>query len=73
VKQSIISRAKDQRDENNGHDFESGSAELACSNEQHIIAASKVVLCQQLGAGEFGDVWQGAWKYGTGQQVAFRR
>ncbi|KAL3079024.1 hypothetical protein niasHS_014806 [Heterodera schachtii] len=55
-----------------------GEAETAQQPQHHIIPPERVTLCKKIGTGEFGHVFQAAWRDATGDgkkaiQVAVKR
>lgn len=42
------------------------------SQQHHIIPARNMTLCKQLGAGEFGSVWQAVWSLDNGSKMQVR-
>lgn len=62
---------RDKKLNDSFHDDKSDNLEMHY-NEQHIIPSSKIVLCRQLGSGEFGDVWQGVWRIDEAKEVSMK-
>lgn len=49
------------------------STNTPCDENQHVIPASNIQLCKELGTGEFGSVWLSSWTQPNGEiiQVIF--
>uniref|UniRef100_A0A915LCK9 non-specific protein-tyrosine kinase n=1 Tax=Romanomermis culicivorax TaxID=13658 RepID=A0A915LCK9_ROMCU len=65
-----VKKAVGNSKEFNLHDRLSNSESCVYTSEQHIIPTGRIVLCQQLGGGEFGEVWQGVWKINSSEKAA---